>query len=441
MTGSRHLLESEGGRILIDCGLFQGLKASREMNWAPFPVDPRRIDGVVLTHAHLDHSGYLPRLVQSGYAGEVVCSPGTADLAEILLRDAAKLQERDAERANRHGYTRHSPALPLYTVRQAERALKRVRTQPFSTEREVAAGARLRLLRAGHILGASIAELSWGGRKVVFSGDLGRYDDAVMKDPERVARADYLVVESTYGDRLHPPQDPADALLEVVQRTVARGGTVIIPSFAVGRAQLLLHHLWRLKRSGLLGLIPIYLDSPMAVDATALMVAHMGDHRLSPDECRASCHVAEYVRDVEASKALSANSMPKIIISASGMATGGRVLHHIRAFGGDPRNTILFSGYQAVGTRGAKLLAGQRDVRIFGQWFHVRAEIGDLPMLSAHADADEIMRWLSGFEAPPAQTFIVHGEPAASEALRDRISRELGWRSTVAVQSAAYSLP
>jgi len=440
VTGSRHLLESEGRRLLVDCGLFQGLKNLRERNWETFPVAPSEIDGVVLTHAHLDHSGYLPRFVREGYRGEVVCTPATADLCDIMLKDAGHLQEREAEQANRYGYSRHHPAQPLYTVHDAERALKRLAVQPFDRDGELPAGAHLKFRRAGHILGAATAEIRWRGRTIVFSGDLGRYDDKVMRDPDPVPRADYLIVESTYGDRMHDPGDPAEALLAIVQRTIGRGGTVIIPAFAVGRAQLLLHHLWRLKQSGKLGLAPIYLDSPMAIDATDLMSAHPEDHLLSPEVCRQSCHVAEYVRDVEASKALSNNIMPKIIVSASGMATGGRVLHHLRAFGGDRRNTILFSGYQAVGTRGAKLVAGARETKVFGQWIPIRAEIQNLSMLSAHADALEIMRWLAGFEAPPKHTYIVHGEPAASEAMRERIGRDLGWSCSVAEPFRRYRL-
>jgi len=440
VTGSRHLLESEGRRFLIDCGLFQGLKMLRERNWAQLPVTPASIEAVVLTHAHLDHSGYLPVLVRDGFRGRISCTPATEDLCGILLRDAAHLQEREADQANRYGHTKHHPALPLYGVHEAERALKRFSSVPFDHTVEVVAGAQLRFRRAGHILGAATAQIRWRGRTIVFSGDLGRYDDAVMHDPEPVEEADCLVVESTYGDRVHAPEDPSDVLGEIIERTVRRGGTVIIPAFAVGRVQLVLYHLWRLKKAGRLGLVPIYLDSPMSIDATELLTTNLADHKLTPDICREVCAIAEYVRDVEGSKALSHNTMPKVIVSASGMATGGRVLHHIKAFGPDRRNTLLFAGYQAVGTRGAKLVAGERETKIFGQWIPIRAEVENLSMLSAHADADEIMRWLSGFARPPRQTFIVHGEPAASEALRVRIGRELGWPCTVSEPMQRYKL-
>lgn len=440
VTGSKHLLTLGGRRILVDCGMFQGLKALRLQNWEPLPIEADSIDVVVLTHAHLDHVGYLPRLVRDGFRGEVFCSAATADLAEIILLDSAKIQESDAEFANRHGFSKHHPALPLYGKRDAERAIERFRPAPFRTAVDLGHGATLTLRHAGHILGAATAEIRWGGETVVFSGDLGRYDDAITPDPERVAAADYLLVESTYGDRKHAPVDPAQALLDVVERTSRRGGTVVIPAFAVGRAQELLYYFWRLKQDGHLGLIPIYLDSPMAVDATELLCRHLDDHRLPPDVCRDSCAVATYTRDVEDSKALSANAMPKVIISASGMATGGRVLHHLKAFGGDSRNTVLFAGYQAAGTRGEALINGAREVKIHGQWIPIRAEIASLPSLSAHADADEILRWLGGFDRPPKQTFVVHGEPEASAALKARIETELGWTAVIPAQHEEHAL-
>lgn len=440
VTGSKHLLESGGRRVLVDCGLFQGLKDLRQKNWAPFPVDPASIDAVVLTHAHLDHCGYLPRLVRDGFRGDILCSAGTADLAEIIMLDSAKIQESDAEYANRHGFSRHKPALPLYGKHDAERAVEQLRPVDYETPIDLRHGVELRLRQAGHILGASTAEIRWGGRTVVFSGDLGRYGDPITPDPAAVAEADYLLVESTYGDRLHDRVDAGLALLDVVERTARRGGTVIIPAFAVGRAQELLYHLAQLKRNGHLGLVPVYLDSPMAIDASGIMCRHLGDHRLTPDQCREACEVATYTRDVEESKQLSANAMPKVIISASGMATGGRVLHHLKAYAPDPRNTVLLAGYQAAGTRGEALMSGARELKIHGQWVPVRAEVANLPMLSAHADADEILRWLGGFARPPRRTFIVHGEAHASAALKARIEDELGWACAVPAQDEAHVL-
>jgi metallo-beta-lactamase family protein len=440
VTGSKHLVEAEGQRLLVDCGLFQGLKNLRELNWARFPVAPRDIDAVLLTHAHLDHSGYLPRLVRDGFRGPIYATHATMDMAGLILRDSGHLQEKDAEFANRHGFSKHHPALPLYGEHDAERALERFERVRVHEPVELGHGAVATYRRAGHILGASTITLDWKGVTIAFSGDLGRYDDPMLVDPEPISRADYIVVESTYGDRLHERTDPTETLGEVVERTVARGGTVVIPAFAVGRAQQLLYHLWKLKQAGRLGLVPIYLDSPMAIDASDLLCAHPEDHRLPPDVCRAACKVATYTRDVEDSKKITASPMPKVVVSASGMATGGRVLHHIKAFGPDRRNTILFSGFQAAGTRGRAMVQGAEEVKIHGQWIPIRAEVADLPMLSAHADSQEIVRWLSGFQAPPKKVFIVHGEPSASEALRVRIGRELGWDATVSRQDQAHTL-
>jgi metallo-beta-lactamase family protein len=427
VTGSKFLVENADHRILIDCGLFQGFKTLRLRNWAPFPIDPRRIDAVVLTHAHLDHTGYLPLLVKHKFAGPIFCSQSTAAFCKILLPDAGHLQEKDAEYANRHGFSKHKPALPLYTLDDANRVLQRLEPIAFDQIQNIPGGATATLRRAGHILGAASVQLDWAGIGAVFSGDLGRYDDPIMVDPVSVDNADYLLVESTYGNRRHEKRDPEVALAEIIGETVGRGGTVVIPAFAVGRAQTLLFHLHRLKVSGRLRNVPVFLDSPMAVDASDVFCNHVQDHRLSAGECRDACAVAHYVRDVEQSKALTANPVPKVIVSASGMATGGRVLHHLKSYAPDAKNTILFAGFQAGGTRGAAMVAGADSIKIHGQYVPVRAAVKNLEMLSAHADADEILRWLRGFKKPPRTTFITHGEPAASDALRHRIEEEMGW--------------
>lgn len=431
VTGSKHLLEYDGYRLLVDCGMFQGQRALRELNWKPFPIPPASIDAVVLTHAHLDHSGYLPRLVRDGFQGPIFASPGTIDLTRLILMDSAFLQEKDAEFANRHGFSRHVPALPLYTRADAEAALAQFKRVEFYHDHDLGSGARLLLRRAGHILGAATATISIGSLTISFSGDLGRYGDPMMPDPDPVHAADYVVVESTYGNRTHPVADPVEELGDAIDRTVRRGGTVLIPAFAVGRTQSLLYHLWSLRQRGKLGLVPIYVDSPMATNATNLLCAHMDDHRLPPDVCKEACDIATYVRDTESSKALSASPVPKVIISASGMATGGRVLHHIKAFGPDPGSTILFSGFQAAGTRGRALVEGARQVKIHGQWIDVRAEIANLSALSAHADRNELLRWLKGFTEAPKGTFIVHGEPDASAALKNCVQQELHWTCTL----------
>jgi metallo-beta-lactamase family protein len=441
VTGSKHLLESNGRRILVDCGLFQGLKNLRELNWERLAVDPSTIDAVVITHAHLDHSGYLPRLVRDGFSGPIVCTAATAAVAEIILRDSAFLQERDAEFLNRHKASKHHPALPLYDSEDAERALDLFTTRPFGEEVDLAdTGAVVTFRRAGHILGASTADVLWQGRRIVFTGDLGRYDDPVMLDPEPVAAADYLVMESTYGDRLHDRADPAAALAKVIDATVKRGGTVVIPAFAVGRAQTLLYYLWQLRSAGKLPDVPVYLDSPMAINVSNLLRTYQDDHRLSPEAYEAMCDMAHYTQDSEQSKSISKSTAPKIVISASGMATGGRILHHLKAFGPDPRNTIMLTGYQAPGTRGRSIVDGAKEVRIYGDWVSINAEVANLKMLSAHADADELIRWASGFTTAPRRVFVVHGEPEAADTLRTHLDREFGWEATVPRMGQVFDL-
>lgn len=431
VTGSRYLLESGGRRILIDCGLFQGYKKLRLRNWKPFPVEPASIDAVVLTHAHIDHSGYLPRLAADGFTGQIHCTAATRDLCEILLADSAFLNEKDAEHANRYGYSEHRPALPLYDRADATACLEQFRSHAFETPLKIAPGVSARFRRAGHILGAASVELSLGGRMLVFSGDIGSYDAPTMSAPRPFEAADVLVMESTYGDRLHDGPDPEDELAEVVNATADRGGTVVIPSFAVGRAQSLMYYLMRLKQAGRIPDIPVFLDSPMAINASNIYCAHPDDQSQSETDCRSSCAVAKYTRSVDASKVLDGDRQAKIIISASGMATGGRVLHHLKAYVSDARNAILFAGFQASGTRGAALVAGADQVKIHGAYFPVRAEVRNLSRLSAHADRDGLVRWLRGFKSPPERIFITHGEDAASDALRLTIKETLGWKAEV----------
>jgi metallo-beta-lactamase family protein len=431
VTGSKYLVRAGKARVLVDCGLFQGFKNLRLRNWAPLPLDPSTLDAVVLTHAHIDHSGYLPLLVRDGFRGPVYCTPGTADLCHILLPDSAMLQEKDAEFANRHHTSRHHPARPLYTRRDAQRALKQLEAVEYGTEEPLDHGVTLRFDPAGHILGAALTRLTWKGTSLQFSGDLGRPESATMPAPAAIHDADYLVVESTYGDRRHATADPEDEMADVINRTSARGGAVLIPSFAVGRTQTLLYHLWRLKQARRIPDLPIFLDSPMAINATEMFQRHTAEHRLSREECRQAFGIATYVREPEESRELDRSSMPMVLISASGMATGGRVLHHLTHFAPDARNTILFAGFQAGGTRGAAMVGGAREIKIFGKYVPVNAEVGNLDMFSAHADADEIMGWLGQFKRPPRMTFVTHGEPAAADALRHRIEERLGWACTV----------
>ena len=427
VTGSKYLIQSEGKRFLVDCGLFQGYKQLRLRNRKRLPIDPSDIDFVLLTHAHIDHSGYLPLLVRNGFRGPIHCTESTKALCEILLPDSAHLQEREADYANRKGFSRHRPALPLYTMRDAEMCLELFKTHNFNETLDIGGGLSATFLEAGHILGAASILLKTPHNRIAFSGDLGRYDNPLMHDPSPIREADYLLVESTYGNREHGDTDPEAALESVINRTAKRGGTVIIPSFAVGRAQTLLFHISRLLEAGRIPRLPVYLDSPMAINVTDLFVEHARDHKLTRVEARAACEVATYTSDSEQSKKLDRDTTPKIIISASGMATGGRVLHHLKTFAPDARNTILFAGYQAGGTRGAAMLAGASQIKIHGAYHPVRAEVQALHMLSAHADAGEIMRWLSQFSRPPKTAFIVHGEDDAADALRLRIDEELGW--------------
>lgn len=440
VTGSRYLVESSDTRLLVDCGLFQGPREIRERNWVEIPHAAETVDTVLLTHAHIDHSGYLPRLVKNGWSGRIISTPATADLCRLLLPDSGFLQEKDAQYANHRGFSRHRPALPLYTQDDARAALEYFAPMDIEDCHELGETTQFRFRRGGHILGASFIELTTGGRKITFSGDLGRYGDAVMCDPEAPSETDYLVVESTYGNRIHDRVDPQEALGELVEKCVRRGGTVIIPAFAVGRAQSLLFHLSQLKKAGRLSSVPVYLDSPMAIDASHIFCRHRQDHRLSPEQCEEACGVAHYVRETEESKRLTRDAMPKIIISASGMATGGRVVHHLKQYAPDPRNLILFAGFQAAGTRGAAMVAGAPTIKIHGEQIPVNAEVANLSMLSAHADADEIMRWLKGITKPPRMTFITHGEPSASEALRKRIEDELDWQCTIPVQGERVAL-
>ncbi|NRR30657.1 MBL fold metallo-hydrolase [Oxalobacteraceae bacterium] len=432
VTGSKYLLTSGSSRMLLDCGLFQGYKQLRLRNWADLPFAPAEIDAVVLTHAHLDHSGYLPLLVKNGFRGKILCSEASYELCKILLPDSGRLLEEEAIHANRHHYSKHVPALPLYSEADAVRALRHFSPVEFGKSFDICGPLRGQLALGGHILGAAIVRISDGQRSVTFSGDLGRLNDAIMVAPSHVTETDYLVLESTYGDRLHDPADPGIVLGETIRKTAARGGVTIIPAFAVGRAQSILYAIHQLKQAGQLpSALPVYLNSPMATDATALYRKYRHLHRLDHQQCEAMCHAAHIVNSVEESIALNQRQLPMVIIAASGMATGGRVLHHLKAFAGDPRNTVLFAGFQAGGTRGAAMLDGVADIKIYGENVALRASVKQIDNLSAHADAGEILSWLGHFKHPPKRTFITHGEPAAADALRRRIEQQLHWNCWV----------
>ena len=434
VTGSRYLIEAAGRRILIDCGLFQGYKQLRERNRAAFPVAPESIDTVLLTHAHLDHSGYLPALVRDGFRGRVYCTPATRELCALLLPDSAHLLEEEAKYARKKGFSRHANPMPLYTSEDAKRALRRLDARDFDKEIELGPGIRARLLPAGHLLGAAQIRVDIDGTIVHFSGDLGRTHDPLMRPPLPLAQADVLICESTYGNRNHPRVDAEAELAPVIRRVAARGGVIVIPAFAVGRAQGLMLHIARLRQRGEIPAVPVFLNSPMAIEATDLYHRHHDEHHVTRAECLAMYELATMVHTVEESKALNRRRGPMIILSASGMLTGGRVLHHVEAFGPDPRNAILLSGYQAGGTRGAALASGAQHLRMFGREVPVRAEVVTLQSLSGHADADEILTWMRGADRVPRTTYITHGEPDAADTLRARIKHELGWSARVPEQ-------
>lgn len=431
VTGSKYLITVESKKILVDCGLFQGHKEYRLRNWDKLPINPAEIDAVILTHAHIDHTGYLPLLVKNGFKGKIYCTSGTRDLCAILLPDSGYLQEEDANRANRYGYSKHKPALPLYTMRDGMRALDHFvpcnLNEPFALFNSVS----VTLLPAGHIIGSSIVYLEHNHRTLLFTGDLGRPNHPVMKPPATVTSADYLVVESTYGDRLHDKSSTLDHLADIINKTVARGGSIIIPAFAVGRTQDLLYFIYLLKKDNRIPDLPVFLDSPMAQDVSDLLSKYAGEHRLSKELSRTICKIAKYTRTLDESKALDHQSESSIIISASGMAEGGRILHHLKVFLPDERNTILITGYQDGGTRGDRLLRGELEIKIHGAMVPVRAKIEAITSMSAHVDSQEMLEWLSHFKRAPKKVFITHGNLEGTQALKAKIEERFHWQCVI----------
>lgn len=433
VTGSKFLLETADRRILIDCGLFQGLKSLRLRNWDAPPIDPRSVDAIVLTHAHIDHTGYLPRFVKQGFSEQIYATPATVDLAGILLPDSGHLQEEEARYRNMHRLTKHKPALPLYTVDDAESALKLLRSVPYRKPQALSRDLSFELVPAGHILGSAFILFhdKASHQTILFTGDIGRYDQPIIFDPTAVSAADYVVMESTYGNRLHQGSEELNGkqqLRQIINDTVHRGGTILIPSFAVGRAQELLYILRELEEENAIPVLPVYVDSPMAVSAFQIFARHNEEHDVEMSQLEKKgvnpLHTRnlEFVRTVEESKKINDHDFPSIIISANGMATGGRILHHLTRRVTDARNSIVFVGFQAVGTRGRTLSEGARTLRIFGEDYPVRAQIHTLTGFSAHADYNELLRWLHGFSAPPRQIFLVHGEPHAISGMQEHIA-------------------
>jgi len=460
VTGSKYLLDTGTSKVFIDSGLFQGLKELRLRNWQNLPIAATEIAAIILTHAHLDHCGYLPRLVAQGFRGRVFCTAGTLDLCRIVLPDAGRIQEEDAANANRHGFSKHAPALPLYTEADAFRAVSQLQPVGYDRPVPVTPDIEVEFINAGHLLGSSYARVRTGGRTILFGGDLGRFGRPVLPDPSTIPEADYLLVESTYGNRVHDQDDNGTQLAAVINSTAERGGRIIIPSFAIGRVEELIYWLKRLEEEKRIPVLPVFLDSPMAVDALARYTERLreldpemqpeardekaphgpADHddpredrqRHARHERQLCVFCTERFRTISTaaeSKQLTQSKMPAIIISASGMATGGRVLHHLKAALPDSRNTVLFVGYQAAGTRGRQLVDGDKTVKIHGEMIPVQAQIALVESMSAHADSNEILRWLGGFTQPPRLTFIVHGEPPAMEALSGAILAKLGWNT------------
>jgi len=444
VTGSKYLLEVDGHRILFDCGLFQGLKDLRLRNWAPLPVPPETIDVVVLTHAHIDHSGWLPRLVGQGFNGPIYCTGGTHDLCKLVLPDAAHLQEEDAKFANKRGFSKHTPALPLYTEVDAAEALSRFRPQPFNKKISIIKGIEIEFINAGHLLGSSyvlVTRDDKSGGRILFGGDLGRYSRPILPDPSPGVDADVLLVESTYGDRLHPQEDDGATLARIITETVARRGKVIIPAFAIGRVEEVLYWIFKLEDERRLAKLPIYVDSPMAIKGLEYYKTRTDELDKEIVAMRRKLPRFTSIKSAAESKALVENDAPAVIIASSGMATGGRVVHHLFAGLPDPRNTILFVGFQAAGTRGRQLVDGAQYVKMFGQHVPVHARIEKIDGMSSHADAGEIVRWLRTFPRAPKTTYLVHGEVVAQGALKMRITKELGWNVEIPNHGQKVELP
>lgn len=442
VTGSRFLVETDWARVLVDCGLFQGIKALRLRNWEPFPVDPASIDAVVITHAHIDHIGALPILVRDGYAGPVYVTPSTAELAAIVLPDSGRLHEEDAEYANRKGFSKHRPALPLYTEADAERAVRSLRPVTFGRRIEVAKGVTMQFDPAGHILGSAVVSLNVSSPSrepidLAFSGDLGRPDHPLIVAPQPPHHSEVVVMESTYGNRDHADEGALAEFAAAIADTAERGGMILIPAFAVDRTEVILYHLHQLREAGEIPPLTTYVDSPMALRALEVYRAAIerGDPDIRPEasalvDALGGSHVVE-AHTVDESKALAGLTMPSIIVSASGMATGGRVLHHLRRLLPDRRNTVILVGFQAPGTRGRSLADGADEVKMFGQWVPVRAEVVTIPAFSVHADRDELEAWVAGAQPLPHSVHLVHGEPTAAEALKERLA-ERGFATRVA---------
>lgn len=440
VTGSKILLEINYKKILIDCGLFQGLKELRLKNWEKLPIDLSELDLVLLTHAHLDHSGYLPVLVKNGFKGNIYCTEATKDLTEIILLDSGKIQEEDAKRGNKYEYTKHKPAKPLYDIEDAKAAILQLKTFDLNKWYTIDPEIQFKFLNSGHILGSAIILIKVNEKIIAFSGDIGRKEPILLPQFEYIDKADYLVIESTYGNRIHKEVSIVDELYKYIKHTYSKKGILIIPTFSVERAQEIIYLLSVLKREKKLPNIPIYLDSPMGVNATEVYFKHKNIHTLTENDIRSMLNTVQLISDVNASKAVVNDDAPKIVLAGSGMLTGGRVLHYLDKYIEDKKNSILIVGFQAEGTRGRALLSGDSEIKFFGKYHKINAEIFKINAFSGHADQSELLDWLKHFKAAPILTFINHGEPHQSQALKVKIKTDLNWNCTVAKMNKMYYL-
>jgi metallo-beta-lactamase family protein len=441
VTGSRHLLHTSESNILVDCGLFQGLKTLRDLNRKPFDIEPASIQAIIITHAHLDHTGYLPVLVRDGFAGKIYLTGPTMSLTEIILFDSAKLQEEDADHANKMGYSKHKPALPLYTQEDVRETVKHMQVCAHDEWTSLSENVQFRFKKNGHILGSCFVEMDCFNKRIVFSGDLGRKESYTLNPPLLPEKADILVIESTYGDRLHPSVSPEKELTDIIQELIHKQGTLLIPSFAVGRAQELMLLINLLKKKNMIPDLPVYLDSPMSKNATEVYKAFPDWHKLSPKEIAEMWNNIVWVRDLKETYKVIDLPGPKIVIAASGMLTGGRVLHYLRSYLVQPKNTILLVGYQAAGTRGRALRSKVHELKLFGKYFPVKADVKEIATLSAHADQHELLEWMKALPYQPERIFIVHGEAEASHALELKLLTESNWNSITPIMKEKFVLP
>ena len=427
VTGSKYLVEGAGMKFLVDCGLFQGLKELRLLNWENLPVDASTIDFVLLTHAHLDHTGYLPRLVKAGFKGNIYGTSPTLDIAEIILKDSAKIQEEEAKQANEQGYSRHKPAIPMYDLNDVEQTVKHFHEIKIDEWVNFGDDMKVRFQTNGHIIGSAFIEVQIAEKLIVFSGDIGQENDVLLFPPKRPQKADVILIESTYGDHLHPQEDFQKRLKKIILETYSKGGSLIIPSFAVERTQSLMYMIWQLRKSGALPEIPCIMDSPMGANVVEVFHKSLTWHKLSKDDCTAMCEMFQVVKSFKETIKLIATTHPKIIIAGSGMVTGGRVLNYLQEYIGRPETTVLLAGFQAEGTRGRQLQEGTHEIKIYGKYYSVKARIETMSGLSAHADQLGLLNWMSEIKVPPEKIFIVHGESQAADTLRVKIKDTYGW--------------